>query len=503
MNRTPFMEGYKEAEKKFGALFGAERGDTYVHEVEKVINDFNNDINKYSGVQTDIRQLKGIIAEAWHTGTFNIDATVKNTGERVYMPGSNILGSADIRASWEIDYGSKYYDTPGASAKAQAISYFERFRQSKFKGTFEEYCQINRLGNPDEIMHRPLYEGQVRIIPTDQLPEAKEDLERIILEEQQKRPELVEKYRETLEEITDRINSPKGASSVPLNEKTSRVIAGEAKGGEFDAGQYGFNTGALISFDQIVKDSLTAGMNAAILVTILKLAPEFVKIMGNIIRSEGISEKDFIRLGIESISTVNQSFLRGFTTYFLITSLRAGKMGEVVKTIDPVIIGIATALAFNTLGNALKMAKGEINKNEFTEAFMRDLYIALLAYGGVVAFQFIIPIPYIGAILGNIVGSIVGAFTYTAVSNLYLSFCVESGYTLLGIVEQDYTLPDEVLKEMGLDIVITDCCVPEICRNDTCDPDVCEPDICNPDIVGIFTIRRGVIGINKIGYVFG
>lgn len=497
------MEGYKDAEKRLGALFGAEQGDTYVHKVEKVINDFNNDINKYSGVQTDIRQLKGIIAEAWHTGTFSIDATVKNTGERVYMLGSNKLGSVDIGAPWGTDYSSKYYDTPWASAKAQAISNFERYKQSNFDGTFEEYCQINNLGKSDEIMHNPLYEGQARIIPTDQLHKAKEDLEIIILEEQEKRPELVDKYRETLEEITDRINSPKGASSMPLNEKTSRIIAGEAKEGEFDVGQYGFNTDTLIGFDQIIKDSLTAGMNAAILVTILKLAPEFVKMMGNIIRSEEISEEDFIRLGIESISTANQGFLRGFTTYFLITSLKAGKMGEVVKTIDPVIIGIATALAFNTLGNALKMAKGEINKNEFTEAVVRDLYIALLAYGGVVAFQCIIPIPYIGAILGNIVGSIVGAFTYTAVSNLYLSFCVESGYTFLGIVDQDYTLPDEVLKEMGLDIVTIDNCIPDICGNDTCEPDVCDPDICNPEVVGTFTIRRGVIGINKIGYVFG
>ena len=82
-----------------------------------------------------------------------------------------------------------------------------------------------------------------------------------------------------------------------------------------------------------------------------------------------------------------------------------------------------------------------------------------------------------------------------------ISFCVDTGFTCFGLVEQNYELPEDVLKEMGIETI-------PIQRTQMEMTDVPRTQVMGTDIetseyetIDITVLRRGVIGVNKIGYV--
>lgn len=52
----------------------------------------------------------------------------------------------------------------------------------------------------------------------------------------------------------------------------------------------------------------------------------------------------------------------------------------------------------------------------------------------------------LGFMLGSFVGSVVGSFAYNVGHNVFMSFCVDTGFTMFGLVDQNYELPDEVME---------------------------------------------------------
>ncbi len=106
-----------------------------------------------------------------------------------------------------------------------------------------------------------------------------------------------------------------------------------------------------------------------------------------------------------------------------------------------------------------------------------------------------------GIILGNILGTVIGGFVYASGRKFCLSLCAETGFTIFGLVEQDYKLPDYILTNMGLDLCQLDTTTPDISRIDTCKLNTVHPDTTKPDVTMQYVLRRGVIGINKIGYI--
>ncbi len=65
----------------------------------------------------------------------------------------------------------KYYKTGADSAKQQAKSVFERFNEYKSAGGKDPLnVFLEKRGfTDDSVLHDPIYCGQVRVIPADQL----------------------------------------------------------------------------------------------------------------------------------------------------------------------------------------------------------------------------------------------------------------------------------------------------------------------------------------------
>ena len=107
----------------------------------------------------------------------------------------------------------------------------------------------------------------------------------------------------------------------------------------------------------------------------------------------------------------------------------------------------------------------------------------------------------LGYLIGSFVGSVVGSFTYDYGYKKALSFCVDTGFTLFGLVEQDYTLPDDIIRQIGIETFDYDTFEVEGFKPDTFEVESFAFDTFEPDNLEITFLRRGVIGVSKIGYV--
>ena len=103
--------------------------------------------------------------------------------------------------------------------------------------------------------------------------------------------------------------------------------------------------------------------------------------------------------------------------------------------------------------------------------------------------------------LGSFVGSSIGSLTYDFGYKKAISFCVDTGFTMFGLVEQDYTLPEDIIKEIGIDVLDYESFEFESFEHDTFTASTFEPESFKPESLDIVYLRRGVIGVSKIGYV--
>ena len=230
-----FAEGYSFFEKNSGSYTASIMGEDYVHDVSDAIGTLRDDLNTFNGFRTKPDALKGDIAEFWHSDTFNIDAVVKGSKSRTYVDRSHDFASPDVTSNFGKDFGLKYYKTGTDSAKQQAKSVFERFKEYQSQGgkdSLEEFLKKRGLDNIDKILNDPIYNGQLRVVPKDQLEEAIAWLQRKILEEGSKRPEQVARYQETLDMLTDKIKDGKGTESIALTKEEAERLARLAKEGK-------------------------------------------------------------------------------------------------------------------------------------------------------------------------------------------------------------------------------------------------------------------------------
>lgn len=194
-------------------------------------------------------QLKGYIAEVWHTYTLNINATANRSTERASMVNSNKLGSVDVTTSWGEDYSLKYYKDGASSAMAQSHPLewaYQRYIHSlKDKSNIpnrRDFLSMNGI-DPNTDMMLGMYEGQARLIPTDQIKDAIVALDKQISKELNNlnnpdREQIAKILQDVRSKLTDHLSSPAGDQSMPLTEDMAKELAKLGKEGKFDPRRY-------------------------------------------------------------------------------------------------------------------------------------------------------------------------------------------------------------------------------------------------------------------------
>lgn len=453
----------------------------HIQEINLAIDQLKDRINYHPGINLDIEKFKGFVAEEWAAETFNIDAITDGSSHRATTLHSTAYGSVDIGTNFGKDYSSKFYRNAEETAKAQAT--YDRANQT------------------------PKYHNQDRLVPADQLTEAKQfaaDKAKDIADKGQ-RPEVAASYKETADNMVDRISDNEGHSSRPITKKEAVDIAKEAKTKEgFDPAKHGYEKLDEIQIDYI-RNGLKAGMTAAAITAIMQLTPEIYKAIDYLIKNGEIDLNQLGRSGAKVISTSGESFLRGTTAYAVEMSIQKGMLGETLQQIaTPTAVGIAVVIVMNTIRNSLLVAAGKKTPAKMGEELVDTVvmtagYVAGAKIGGAIAQTLAFELPGLAYVLGSMIGCSVAAVYFIGKKRL-ISLCVDTGFTCFGLVEQDYELPDGVLESMGIDTIK----IPEVNVNQA-QINTIEVhqglETTEPETIDLTMVKRGVIGVNKIGYV--
>ena len=499
-----FAAGYSFFEKNSGSYTAASMGDNYVARVNNEISHLIFDLNSFQGYETKAKALKGDIAEFWHSDTFNIDAVAKGATSRTYVDRSHGFASADITSNFGKEYGLKYYKTGTDSAKQQAKSILERFNEYRGNDTLEEYLLKRGYSDIENILNDPIYSGQERIIPKDQMEEAITWLKRKIQEESIKRPEQVRRYQETLEMLRDRIKDDNGTSSIPLSKDEAETLASLAKEGlvsEDILEDLGISTEEIIHYQYILQEAFKAGTTAATISIVLKVAPEIYKAISYLIENRELDEHQFQKIGFAALQGGAEGFVRGSISAAITSACKAGLWGEALKSVDPSIIASVTVITMDTMKNAFSVAIGKMESRELASELIREMFISTCSLIGGGISQALIDLPVVGFMLGSFIGSVVGSFAYNVGCNAILSFCVDTGFTMFGLVDQNYTLPAEVLEKIGVDVFQYEKFAFDKFQYDKFTFEKFTYRKLQYETLGIGILRRGVIGVSQIGYV--
>ena len=173
---------------------------------------------------------------------------------------------------------------------------------------------------------------------------------------------------------------------------------------------------------------------------------------------------------------------------------------KAMKSIDPSVVGAVTVLVMNTMKNSYKVVKGDMTRTEMANELVKEMFVSTCALSLGAVGQSFIEIPVLGFMIGSFVGSLAGSVIYSAAYTPVMSFCVETGFTMFGLVDQNYELPDDVLKEIGVEVFEYDRF--EIERFDASTFEFAKMDVdrLEPVQLEMTFLRRGVIGINSVGY---
>ena len=142
-----------------------------------------------------------------------------------------------------------------------------------------------------------------------------------------------------------------------------------------------------------------------------------------------------------------------------------------------------------------------MSKEELINEMTKEMFVLSCALGVGFLSQTFINIPVFSFMIGNFVGSILGSFAYDKVYNVALSFCIDTGFTMFGLVDQNYTLPDHILRELGIKFFEFDSFEFKSFEFESFEFDSFEFKSFEFKSFNITILRRGVIGVSKVGYI--
>lgn len=451
-----------------------------IQEINAAIDELARSINEHPHLHLGVEQFKGYVAEEFHAGTFNLEAIRQGSAHRAYTLHENSYGSVDIDTNFGRQYSLKYANTPKDAEAYQAAL--------------------------DRDTRLPKYHDQERLIASEQLDEAKAWAARRAGKDMLTRPDVSAAHADTGEHLVGKVSDGEGISSHELSIKESKAIAREAQDGGFDPEKHGISKEAQLAEARVayLDQAMKAGLTAAAITAITQLVPELYKAIDYLIKHGEIDLAQLKKSGAKVISTSGEAFLRGSVAYGVQAAFQQGLFGEALKSANPTLVGVAVTVVLGTIKNSIMVAAGKMTAAEMGMQFVDTLvvssgYLVSMKIGGMIAQALFPELPGIGYAIGSLLGCSL-AVVYNIGKNKFISFCVDTGFTCFGLVEQNYELPDEVLREMNVDTArigrarVGTASVPRTQSTGNVQRALYET-------IDITVLRRGVIGVNKIGYV--
>lgn len=466
---SPFDRDYRRVITQLAALdSAADAAGGYVDSVESAINSLVDSVVLGTANTKGIDYAKGDAAEFWHAGTLDLDATRRGLESDVWTPRDTSPSDIAFGIARADPAQVKYYKT--AEDTARAIS-------------------------------RPDYAEMTKVVPSDQLDGVKEEAARLASRNVDTRPLMSDSYADTARNATDHL-SHGGAESRPLTESDSRHLVQEARqDGDLSRKEWGLSPQQVIQLEDLAREALNAGAHAAALSAALQLAPIVITAIQQSLRNGELDLEELGRLCRAAPVAALRSGISGAVTAALVTATRSGMLGEALVAVPPGLIAATVVLAINSTQTAFRAARGEITWSQASLIIAQDgLVLTGSMIGGVLG-QAIIPVPLLGAVVGNLVGATLARVAVGGGSTLLMGLAVERGWTIFGLVDQDYSLPPETLQAVGWELLDVDPLNTDPLDFDTLDVEPLDVEPFSPNGVSIRILRRGMIEVGKFGYI--
>ena len=448
----------------------------YVEQVQKAISDLEKNINEHQYINQGIKQFKGYVAEKFTAGTYNIDAIASGSKDRAIVNHENSWGSVDIHTTESnIEVSSKVYKTAQDSAKQQ-YAYDSETGKSKY---FE----------------------QKRLVADDQKENASKYLDEQY-ENVDGRTKEGRALKETRDNVTSQLKNDEGIQSKTFTKKDTEDIAKEAKENKkgFKAKNHGVTANTAITEQYILKQSLKTGCTAAAVSFAIAITPKVLSALDYLIKA-GEVDPDLL---LNGVSALGKGFLSGFVTSELVIHLEKALADSQVFLNNPVIVGAMVSIVMSTIKDCIEVNRGHISNREMCNRLVDNVaitasYMIGAKIGGTIVQALTIEFPGVGFLLGSVIGCGIAA-AYNQGKKLALALCVDTGFTFFGLVEQDYTLPADVLREIGIEVFDYKKYDYSQFECDRIDIPRFNLEHFEPDRFDVVFLRRGVIGISKVGY---
>ncbi|QGM30138.1 hypothetical protein GI482_07005 [Bacillus sp. N3536] len=220
----------------------------------------------------------------------------------------------------------------------------------------------------------PKYETMEKVVPMDQLDEVKSIAKRLAAKNTDSRLDKARQYENTVNNASDRLKVGK-SESVPLSESEAKKLAKDLKNGEFDSNNYGLNTGTLVKFSDIARQSGESAVQAALISAVIQAGPYINEIIVDCINNGEFDIEKISKIGTALVSDSSLNGLRAGVAAYLTVSCKSGLLGEAMKNVSPTVIGVASVVAVNSIRNAILLCKGEITSIDYAERCIRDTVI--------------------------------------------------------------------------------------------------------------------------------
>ena len=158
-------------------------------------------------------------------------------------------------------------------------------------------------------------------------------------------------------------------------------------------------------------------------------------------------------------------------------------------------------ITIETVKNSILLAQGKITAREMggkliDTSITTFAFLGAMKLGGMIGQSIAPQLPVVGFLIGSLIGCGCCA-VYQIGKKCLISFCKDSGFTCFGLVEQEYSLPDEALKDMGVDLAKI-----QMANVQRANIQYANIKGANTNSIQLKMIRRGVFSLNKIGYVY-
>ena len=441
IDKEQFKAGWDKVVEFTSSTYGAVVGNEYVNSITNEIQKFAADVNKSLGSKRTVASEAGFIAEKWQAATYNIDALAKGSKERAEVVGSNKLGSADVKTTDGQVASSKYYKTASGSAQAQALKVIRAYNKyvakveadgAKTVLSLQEYLDKQGFSSDKKDLLKSVYDGQARIIPADQLEEARQylsgEIKKLSTSSAFKDQMQAKTYQETLENLRDRLVSKSGkVQSKAITYKEMQAISELAIAGKFKPEDFGLKLSQIITSKYLVTTALKTGATTAVLGVVLTTAPDLYKIIVSAAKGQDISAKDFKKLGIDGLFSGSESFMVGSVSCALTTLCQMGVFGPAAKNASPALIGALTVLAINAIKYGYSLTKGTINLEDYGNLMAENIVTSIGFLAGGTITEDISTFPK-AILIGGFAGSMLASIGFNISKNLVMEAIDGNGF---------------------------------------------------------------------------